>query len=94
MLLTRRFGAVHRPFSLTFALLLVLALLVAAAAYWRFGAGSAVASGPRLTFREHEHDFGQVTSGANLDYRFTFTNTGDRPLEVSVNQSQATAGGG
>jgi hypothetical protein len=94
VILARRFGAFHRPFSLIFALLSVLALLIAAAAYWRFGPGSAGAAGPRLTFREHEHDFGQVTSGANAEDRFTFTNTGDQPLEISVHQPQATAGGG
>lgn len=37
---------------------------------------------PRLSFEERSHDFGQIRYDAELEYRFVFTNTGGRPLQM------------
>lgn len=48
------------------------------------GSGSdAGTGGPRLSFKEAEHDFGQISHSTPMEYRFAFTNTGGAPLQVS-----------
>ncbi len=51
------------------------------------GAGSSTAqsspaAGPRLSFKEPEHDFGQFSHSQKIEYHFAFTNTGNAPLQV------------
>lgn len=41
-----------------------------------------VTDGPRLSFQERSHDFGQVSASQKTEYRFAFINAGNRPLEI------------
>jgi hypothetical protein len=40
----------------------------------------ATAPGPRITFAEKSHDFGDIQQGDKVNYTFKFTNTGTQPL--------------
>ena len=42
-----------------------------------------VAAGPRLTFAEKSHDFGDIQQGDKVSHTFRFTNTGSQPLLIS-----------
>ncbi len=46
------------------------------------GAGATGAGGPRLSFKETEHDFGPISHSTPMEYRFALTNTGDAPLQI------------
>jgi len=50
--------------------------------------------GPRLSFAERSHDFGQVSYSQPLEYRFPFTNTGSRPLNIGEVRPEPAAPGG
>ncbi len=43
----------------------------------------AKASGPRITFEEKSHDFGDIQQGDKVSYTFKFTNTGTQPLVIA-----------
>ena len=47
--------------------------------------GSVVPAGtfPKFTFREEEHNFGDIQDGAIVSHTFSFTNTGEAPLIIS-----------
>lgn len=50
--------------------------------------------GPRLTFQEREHDFGQVSASQTEEYRFAFANTGNTTVQISdVQPAPAKPGG-
>lgn len=36
--------------------------------------------GPRITFEEDSHDFGEITQGDQVEHTFVFENTGTEPL--------------
>jgi len=40
------------------------------------------ANGPRLSFKEGTHDFGKISSAEPIEYKFTFINTGNQPLQI------------
>lgn len=42
-----------------------------------------VQNGPKIKFEEEVHDYGTINQGANGEYQFTFTNTGNAPLILS-----------
>lgn len=46
------------------------------------GASGQIASGPRLAFKEHTHDFGRLSASRKTEYRFAFTNTGSETLQI------------
>lgn len=56
--------------------------------------GAARVDGPRLTFRERAYDFGRVSASRPTEYRFAFTNTGNRPLEITDVQPEPASPGG
>lgn len=39
-------------------------------------------SGPQLTFKVSEYNFGKIQEGVIAEYSFVYTNTGDAPLEI------------
>lgn len=45
--------------------------------------GGSGGSGPRLSFKETEHDFGQLNYSSPMEYRWALTNTGNAPLQIS-----------
>lgn len=52
------------------------------------------AEGPRLTFQERSHAFGAVSASQRTEYRFVFSNTGSRPLEIKeIRLEPANPGG-
>lgn len=74
-------------------LLSALTLLggLAACVPWRTRQG---AEGPRLTFQERSHTFGAVSASQRTEYRFVFTNTGSRPLEIKEIRLEPASPGG
>lgn len=36
-----------------------------------------------ISFSESSHDFGTITKGENVEYSYSFTNTGDEPLIIT-----------
>jgi len=67
-------------------LLGVLVLLIGLAACTARGPGGTERTGtegPRLSFQERSHDFGRISYSQKSEYRFAFTNTGSRPLNIS-----------
>lgn len=38
---------------------------------------------PTMTFQEISHDFGKMTSGDVVEYKYKFKNTGDAPLVIN-----------
>jgi hypothetical protein len=66
------------------ALLCGTALLVVALAAGRAQAqvADAAGTGPRIEFSALEHDFGEATSGENLETSFVFKNAGDGVLVI------------
>lgn len=78
-------GRVRRPVLAALGPLLLLLGLV--------GCRPAVAAGPRLSLPEHAHDFGQLSSNQRVEYRFAFTNAGDRPLEIADVRLEPTDAG-
>lgn len=75
-------------------LLIGCALLVGLAACARLGLGATAVDGPRLSFQERSHDFGQVSASRPTEYRFAFTNAGNRPLEIGDVQPEPASPGG
>ena len=75
----------------------VLVLLIGLAACTTRGPGGTARTGtegPRLSFQERSHDFGRISYSQKTEYRFTFTNTGSRPLKIAdVRPEPAQAGG-
>src|SRR5258708_18048050 len=65
-----------------FGAALILTVLVVAAVYLRFALGITGFGPPRLTFQEYQHDLGQLRSPNQVEYRFAFTNTGQRPVQI------------
>lgn len=51
-------------------------------------------AGPRLSFQEWEHAFGQIPSSEPREYRFTFTNTGSQPLAIGELRPEPAHPGG
>lgn len=41
------------------------------------------AAGPKITFAEASHDFGDIKQGDKVEYTFTFKNSGTEPLILS-----------
>ena len=41
------------------------------------------ATGPRMTFIESTHDFGEIVTGEVVEHVFVFTNSGDDTLEIA-----------
>lgn len=74
---------------------LALVMGVAACASGPTTAGSGpVPAGPRLSFQERAHDVGQISASQKTEYRFPFTNTGSRPLEIGdIRLAPASPGG-
>lgn len=58
----------------------VLALFVALGVYAQ---ESAEPQGPKITFENKTHDFGDITQGDVVKHVFTFKNTGTEPLILS-----------
>lgn len=77
-----------------FALLGLLALLGSLAACGPGAIGTAAAEGPRLAFQQTSHDFGQISYSQPLEYRFPFTNTGNRPLNIGELRPEPPGPGG
>ncbi len=46
------------------------------------GTAGGTTGGPRLAFKESEHDFGPISYSTPMEYRFALTNTGDAPLQI------------
>ena len=40
-------------------------------------------AGPVMKFQHDNHDFGKITQGDKVNYKFSFTNTGKTPLIIS-----------
>lgn len=40
-------------------------------------------SGPKITFKESTHEFGNITQGDRVTHTFTYENTGNEPLIIS-----------
>jgi len=40
-------------------------------------------NGPKITFKESNHDFGDITQGDRVTYTFAYENTGNEPLILS-----------
>lgn len=58
--------------------LIILSLTILAAAI-------AYAGGPQISFKESEHDFGNIREkDGNVECVFTYTNTGDAPLVLTT----------
>lgn len=48
------------------------------------GADSAAVHGPRMTFTDESHDFGDIQRrGGDAEWRFEFVNDGDQPLIIT-----------
>lgn len=45
--------------------------------------GSETASGPKITFTESSHNFGDIKQGDKVEHTFTFKNSGTEPLILS-----------
>lgn len=91
MIGTPRTNSLTSRFLIVFASLLGLLALLVALVAWRAGGAS---TGPRLSFQEGEHRFGQISANQPLEYRFAFKNTGDRPLEIGNIRLQPANPGG
>lgn len=89
----RRLTGSRISFGLALLGALVALILPAACAPNAAPGANAAAAGPRLTFPERSHQFGQISYSQPTDYRFAFTNTGNRPLEVSDIQPEPTRPG-
>lgn len=73
-----------------FGLALLISLLLALTAC----APSSVPDGPRLSFHERSHDFGTISFSQPTEYRFNFTNTGNRSLEIGDIRPEPASPGG
>jgi hypothetical protein len=86
-------GLVNRALCIVLLLLGALALIGSLAACAPGGARKG-AGGPRLSFQDRSHDFGKVSASQKTEYRFVFTNTGSRPLEIKdIRLEPANPGG-
>lgn len=63
-------------------IVLAVVLLLAVAACGPLARTQAGKDGPRLSFQERSHDFGRIRVSEKPEYRFAFTNTGSRVLEI------------
>lgn len=71
-----------------------LALVVGLSACQAVPGQRPATDGPRLSFQERSHDFGAVSASQQVEHRFAFTNTGNRPLQVDdVRLEPARPGG-
>ena len=80
-----------RSMCLVAVILAAFTILVGLAAC---GPSRTVADGPRLSFEKNEYALGQISSSQKAEYRFAFTNTGVRPLEISEIRPEPASPGG
>ncbi len=59
---------------------LVLLLFMCVAVF----AGDDEQNGPRMTFIEKDHDFGEIVTGEVVEHVFAFTNTGTDTLRIAT----------
>lgn len=66
-------------------IVLLLGLFLVAHAYAQQTSkkGEEKIDGPRVTFTESTHDFGDIAQGTKVNYVFEFENTGTEPLVLS-----------
>ncbi len=62
---------------------IAIALACSQAGLTRAGEAAATPSGPRISFQETVHDYGESWQGDQVSHVFTFTNTGDTELQIS-----------
>jgi hypothetical protein len=81
-------------YVLRLLLLLSMLLLLGSLAACTPRGTKSLADGPRLTFQERSRSFGRLSASQKLEYRFAFTNTGSRLLEIrEIRLEPATPGG-
>lgn len=70
-------------------IVLSLVLMIASSILIQAQQANAVATtnGPQITFEKTTHDYGTMFTGANGEYEFVFTNTGNEPLILSQPRS-------
>ena len=80
---TTRIGRLLRRAAGPLGVLVLLIGLPACTARGPGGTARTGTEGPRLSFQERSHDFGRISYSQKTEYRFTFTNTGSRPPNIS-----------
>lgn len=65
-------------------LLGMLVVFIGLAGCGRADDGRPAVDGPRLSLHQRAHDLGQISAGQPIEYRLTFTNTGNHPLQIDA----------
>ena len=64
-------------------IVMVFGVIVAVAAYAQTTASTVPATGPKITWEQPKHDFGDITQGDVVEHTYKFTNTGTEPLIIT-----------
>ena len=90
----RRSLSPRRRWAAAALLAAVLALGLSACTPGPAATDAAAGTGPRLSFQEREHAFGQIRYSEPTEYRFTFTNAGSQPLAIGELRPEPAHPGG